>query len=272
MTPGHCDWFTASAWATSIIYRRQRRSHCIVDALDRARRVLGEKHPTTMVLTTVLGDTYGYLNQLEKAEPSLQSSGEPADHRPPWRGPFGPAELRRSHDAAAGRFAPVGEARPGRGLSALCDEPPRRESGGPKELRRRRTAPAPELPGTPTAPGQPGPAAQRPAPDHGSPRTAGVTLRRLGQTRPSRRVETETGHVPANDQGAGEERRAAMKPNCVGLRWQSAAATPLSESAESDRSSTIASPLESAVASDLPAHFKPRRTFQRPHDSRSVLD
>ena len=186
MTPGHCDWFTASAWATSIIYRRQRRSHCIVDALDRARRVLGEKHPTTMVLTTVLGDTYGYLNQLEKAEPSLQSSGEPADHRPPWRGPFGPAELRR-----------------------------------------RRTAPAPELPGTPTAPGQPGPAAQRPAPDHGSPRTAGVTLRRLGQTRPSRRVETETGHVPAGHQGAGEERRAAMNPNCVGLWWQSAAATPI---------------------------------------------
>ena len=47
--------------------------------------------------------------------------------------------------------------------------------------------------GLSTAPGQPVPVSQRPAPDHGIPRTAGATLRRLGQTRPSRRVETETG-------------------------------------------------------------------------------
>ena len=39
-----------------------------MDALDRARRALGEKHPTTSSLTAILAVGYWWLNQLEKAE------------------------------------------------------------------------------------------------------------------------------------------------------------------------------------------------------------
>ena len=58
-----------------------------------------------------------------------------------------------------------------------------------------------------------------PRPDHGIPRTAGATLRRLGQTRPGRRVETETGRVSAGQQSGGAENAAAMKPNGEELLW-----------------------------------------------------
>ena len=57
------------------------------------------------------------------------------------------------------------------------------------------------------------PVSQRPAPDHGIPRTAGPTLRCLEQTGPGRRVETETGRVPAGQQNGREERGAAVNPN-----------------------------------------------------------
>jgi hypothetical protein len=40
----------------------------LLDNLDRARRVLGEKHPTTMNLTSLAAGDYRMLNQLEKAE------------------------------------------------------------------------------------------------------------------------------------------------------------------------------------------------------------
>ena len=39
-----------------------------LERLDRARRVLGEKHPTTMNLMSLMAGDYRMLNQLEKAE------------------------------------------------------------------------------------------------------------------------------------------------------------------------------------------------------------
>ncbi len=96
------------------------------------------------------------------------------------------------------------------GTPAYSDEPARRESGGPKELRRGRTAPGRGLQGSPTAPSRSAPASQRPAADQGIPRTTGATLRRLGQAHPGRRVETATGRVPASRQSNGEEGPKAM--------------------------------------------------------------
>ena len=56
-----------------------------MDALDRARRVLGEKHPTRLILTLALGPIYSDLNQLEKAEAlALRSLGTAPQH--PRRG------------------------------------------------------------------------------------------------------------------------------------------------------------------------------------------
>ena len=49
----------------------------LVDALDRSRRVLGEKHPTTIGLITMLAANYRTLKQLELRSQAARSLDHP---------------------------------------------------------------------------------------------------------------------------------------------------------------------------------------------------
>ena len=159
-------------------------------AVELRRELLGEEHPATFNAVAILARLYVQPGQFDKAGPLTKRASELGRDLPIENSPF----LALSMSYLCWEYLEQGNVTQAEALSELAMQAMRRKPN--RCCGKAAKASSSARPACPLS--------QRPAPRHGIPRTAGATLRRLGQTHSSRRVEKEAGRIPLGRQSRGQ--------------------------------------------------------------------